>query len=143
MKLSRQADYAIRLILDLARQPDHTGDLKAVAARQGVPAPYLAKIGQTLSRAGLVIATRGARGGVRLARLPREVTLRDVVEAVEGPTLYNRCLLWPGECSDSPGGQCPLHPVLDGLGRAVSNYLGSVDFADLARRFEARGPQNG
>ena len=67
MRLSRQSDYAIRLVLDLAGQPGHAGDIKGVAARQGAPAPYLAKIAQALARAGLVVATRGARGGIRPA----------------------------------------------------------------------------
>jgi len=130
MRLSRQSDYAIRLVLDLARQPGHAGDIKGVAARQGAPAPYLAKIAQALARAGLVVATRGARGGIRLARPPASITLHDVVEAVEGPIVYNRCLLWPGECD--PARPCPLHPVLGGLAQTVSDYLKSIDFAHLA-----------
>ncbi|MEW6546605.1 MAG: Rrf2 family transcriptional regulator [Bacillota bacterium] len=121
MRLSRQSDYAIRLVLDLAQQPGHSGDIKGVAARRGAPAPYLAKIAQALARAGLVVATRGARGGIRLARPPARITLHDVVEAVEGPIVYNRCLLWPGECD--PARPCPLHPVFQGLARTVSDYL--------------------
>ncbi|MBE3598752.1 MAG: Rrf2 family transcriptional regulator [Limnochordaceae bacterium] len=74
MRLTRQTDYAIRVALDLAGQPGHGSDVRAIAGRQRVPEAYAAKIVQALARAGLVVTARGARGGVRLARDPAKVT---------------------------------------------------------------------
>ncbi|WP_324717253.1 Rrf2 family transcriptional regulator [Carboxydochorda subterranea] len=138
MRLTRQTDYAIRVALDLAGQPGHGSDVRAIAGRQCVPEAYAAKIVQALARAGLVVTARGARGGVRLARDPAKVTLLEIVEAAEGPTLFTRCMLWPGECP--PLAQCALHPILDGLREAVQGYLQSMTLEELARR---AGPQAG
>ncbi|BAS28582.1 RrF2 family transcriptional regulator [Limnochorda pilosa] len=138
MQLSRQADYAIRLLFELAVRPGEVRDVRSIAAASGVPAAYGAKLIQSLARSGLVRTQRGARGGVWLNQKPEEVTLQQVVEAVEGPTVYARCLLWPRECpADRP---CPMHDFLDGLSQAVSGYLSSVRLSDLveqARRITA------
>lgn len=132
MQLSRQADYAIRLLFELAVQPGEVKDVRSIAHSAGVPPAYGAKLIQSLARTGLVRTQRGARGGVWLSRRPEEVTLREVVEAVEGPTVYSRCLLWPGECpADRP---CPMHDFLDGLAQAVSGYLASVRLSDLVEQ---------
>lgn len=132
VQLSRQADYAIRLLFELAVRPGEVKDVRSIAGSAGVPPAYSAKLIQSLARAGLVRTQRGARGGVWLSRQPEEVTLQEVVEAVEGPTVYSRCLLWPGECpADRP---CPMHDFLDGLAQAVTTYLASVRLSDLVEQ---------
>ena len=83
MKLSTQADYAVRAVYELARHDPgvvlHTGD---IAAAQHIPGPRLAKVIHDLARADLVHTQRGHQGGVMLARPPAEITVRDVYEAV-------------------------------------------------------------
>lgn len=132
MRLSRQSDYAIRIMVELAASPGHASDIPTICRRQRMPQAYAGKVVQALARAGLVVTSRGGRGGVRLSRPPEAISLLQVVEAAEGPTAFARCVLWPGECP--PPGQCALHPVLDGLRQAVAGYLGAISVAELARR---------
>lgn len=139
MRLTRQSDYAIRVAMGLATSPGYASDVATLCRRQGMPAAYGAKVVQALARAGLVVTTRGARGGVRLSRPPEAISLLDVVEAVEGPTVFTRCMLWPGECPEPE--RCALHPVLDGLRQAVTGYLGAISVAELARRHQLAAQQ--
>ena len=141
MRLTRQSDYAIRVMLELASSPGHASDVPTLCRRQGMPAAYAAKVVQALARAGLVVTARGARGGVRMSRPPEAVSLLEVVEAAEGPTAFTRCVLWPGECP--PPGRCVLHPVLEGLREAVAGYLSRITLAELARRQAQAGAQAG
>jgi Rrf2 family protein len=126
--LSRAAHFALRTVLDLTVEgPSHTA---AVAARQGIPLAQAGKIVQTLARAGLVRTGRGAGGGVRLARAPEALTLREVVEAMEGPLVVNRCVAWDDCPCSLP---CPVRTTLAHLQREVERVLDSVTVADLAR----------
>ncbi len=93
MRLTRGSDYAMRGMIYLAKQSRGKICLVSdVAQAQGVPESYLAKIFQDLSRSGLVISHRGAKGGFALARGSDAITLRQVVEAIEGPIALSPCL---------------------------------------------------
>ncbi len=93
MRLTRGTDYGIRGVLHLAMQPfEQVTLLRDVAEEQDIPESYLAKIFQDLNKAGLVRSHRGAKGGFSLARPASEITLRQVIEALQGPISLNRCL---------------------------------------------------
>jgi len=93
MKLTRGTDYGILGILYLAMQPfEKVTLLREIAESQDIPKSYLAKIFQDLSKEGLVRSRRGAKGGFCLARPASEITLRQVIEALQGPISLNRCL---------------------------------------------------
>ncbi len=93
MRLTMGSDYAIRGMIYLAKQPRGKICLVgAVAEAQSVPESYLAKIFQDLARSGLVVSHRGAKGGFALAREPNNITLRQVIEAIEGPIALSPCL---------------------------------------------------
>ena len=113
MQITRQADYALRAILYLARRERLETDKKAatsqIAKDQEIPASFLAKIISQLSIAGLIHTSRGAKGGVSLARKPEEISLLDVVEAIDGPITLNECVDDPSVCSF--GDNCPIHDV--------------------------------
>ena len=131
MRLTRQGDYAVRVVVDLASRPDGAVVPRArIQERQDVPAAYLAKIVQALARAGLVRTHPGARGGVALGRAPAEITLRDVIEAVEGPIHLNRCVAHPGACPRDRF--CSVHPVWLRLQALVTRELDAVTIAALA-----------
>jgi len=86
MRLSLQVQYAICAVFDLAYNGvGEPMQVRAISARQAIPTRYLEQIFRRLRRAALVDAKRGPGGGYTLARAPAEITLRDVVEAVEGP----------------------------------------------------------
>lgn len=138
MQLSRQADYALRMVLDLSAEPQ--GRIKDIAQRQSIPEAYLAKVVQVLARAGLVHTVRGPRGGVRLAHSPQNITLRQVVEAAEGPLALSRCLAWVGECPQVP--RCSARRFWGRLQETMIAEMEAVTMADLAGELPpARQPE--
>lgn len=136
MRLTRQADYAVRVMVDLALQPLDVPIPRAqIQARQDVPAAYLAKIIQALARAGLVRTLPGARGGVRLNAPAEAVTLLRVIEAVEGPIRLNRCVEAPGACPRDRF--CAVHPVWVRLQALLTREMAGITIAALARPLHA------
>ena len=100
MQITRQADYAVRAVLYLAKLgPDQRAATSQIALDQQIPPSFLAKIVSQLSVAGLLQTSRGARGGVSLARKPAEISLLEVVEAIDGPILLNECVAGNGACT--------------------------------------------
>jgi Rrf2 family protein len=131
MQITRQADYAIRAVMYLATLK--TGQRAAtsqVAQEKNIPPSFLAKIISQLSIAGLLHTSRGARGGVTLARAPGEITLLDVVEAIDGPITLNECVGDDGMCSFSP--DCPLHMIWCDAQDELVTRLRSSTFAQFA-----------
>lgn len=131
MQLTLKGDYAVRVVIDLATQPrDATVKSGDLCRRTGVPPAFLSKIVQALAHAGLVHTRRGALGGVALLRAPQAISLRDVVEAVEGPMYLNRCLMRPGLCPRDRF--CPVHPVWARIQALVTRELESIRIEELA-----------
>jgi Rrf2 family protein len=137
MRLTRQGDYAVRVMVELASHaPEAVVPRAVIGERQEIPAAYLGKIVQTLARAGLVRTRPGVRGGVSLGRAASRITLREAIEAVEGPIALNRCVPTPGGCSRN--GFCPVHPVWLRLQALFTRELDAVTIATLAARGAAR-----
>jgi Rrf2 family protein len=110
MQITRQADYAVRAVLHLARLGNtERAATSTIAEEQHIPPSFLAKIISQLSIAGLLHTSRGARGGVTLGREPKEITLLEVVEAIDGPIQLNECVGEDGVCTFED--HCPLRPV--------------------------------
>jgi len=131
VRLTRQGDYAVRIVIELASRPAGAVVPRArIQERSDVPPAYLAKIIQALARAGLVRTRSGARGGVSLAAPSAEITLRRVIEAVEGPIHLNRCVARPGACPRDRF--CTVHPVWLRLQALVTDELDAVTIAALA-----------
>ncbi len=128
MKLSVAAELAIRGISVLA---SHYGEgpvtLSELCDTKDLPKQYLAKIFSSLSRADLVTPIRGKRGGYKLSHPPQEITLLQVIEAVEGPLAINLCQFDPPKCSDM---QCSLRGVWSELQNMLRTKLQSVTLAD-------------
>lgn len=132
MELSRQADYAIRAMMDLAEIPEgELSQTREIARRQEIPEKYLPTIVRTLARAGLIRTLRGSHGGVSLGRPASQITLRDVVEAIDGPLLLNRCLIRPGECGGTGDTHCSLHNFWELMVRNIEDQMDSIDFEFL------------
>jgi Rrf2 family protein len=110
MQITRQADYAMRAVLYLSKLgPERRAATSQIADEQNIPPSFLAKIVSQLSVAGLLQTSRGARGGVSLARTPEEISILEVVEAIDGPILLNECVGDDGMCTF--GDACLLRPV--------------------------------
>ena len=129
MQLGQAEDYAVRALVDLAKHPD--ARIEEIARRSGVPAPHLAKVIQSLARAGVVETTRGRRGGVRLLVDPAELHLRRVVEGVQGPLRFLRCPRRGNGCPMNP--HCPIYRMWSDVQAGISARLEQVRIADLLR----------
>lgn len=127
--LGQAEDYAVRALVDLARHPEASA--REIAGRTAIPGAHLAKVIQALARAGLVETTRGRGGGVRLARAPGEITLRQAVEAVQGPIRLHRCPLRGKGCPRDP--QCRLYRFWVELQERTIAQLEAVCLTDLLR----------
>lgn len=133
MEITRQADYAVRSMVHLAElRLDRRVSTAAISEAEGIPLPFLTKVISRLATAGLVTTSRGMGGGVSLARPPEEVTLLQVVEAVDGPIVLNHCLLRSGTCEREP--VCAAHDVWDEIQSKLLEELSSVTMKDLTER---------
>ena len=133
MQITRQADYAVRAVLYLARTgSSERAATSAIAKEQKIPPSFLAKIVSQLSIAGLLHTARGARGGVMLARDPKEITLLEVVEAIDGTIQLNECVEGNGVCSFE--NNCPIRPVWCEAQDELVGRLRNTNFAQILDR---------
>ncbi len=133
MQLSRRAEYALLALIDLAieahRERVQLGD---IAARQHIPEKYLEQLLRPLKTAGVVVSTRGSRGGYQLARPASEVTVLEAVEAVEGPLAIEA----EGQ-PDHPAAQV-VRRLWSEVGEQLRAALAEVTIAHLAEQYQAR-----
>jgi FeS assembly SUF system regulator len=133
MRLSHLADYAVVLMTAAARRPAGARlSATELSAETGVPLPTAQKLMGQLAARALLRSVRGASGGFSLAKAAQEISLADIVEAVEGPIALTMC-------SDPTNHQCLLDahcrvkPHIGVVGRAVRGALGAVPLTELAR----------
>jgi Rrf2 family protein len=127
MQITRQADYALRAVIYLSKlKPEERAATSMIAQEQRIPPSFLAKIVSQLSVAGLLQTSRGARGGVSLARSPEQITVLDVVEAIDGPISLNECGSCGGACTF--GEECPMKPVWSETQSALVQRLKTITF---------------
>ncbi|MBI4461526.1 MAG: Rrf2 family transcriptional regulator [Acidobacteria bacterium] len=137
MLYRRSAQLALQASLLLALHPDGTSRrVREIAAELGVPATYLAKVLQCLTRAGLLRAVRGPGGGVRLARSAREICLWDVLSALEPVSEFERCFLGLGQCSDQH--PCPLHESWGPIRSEILAMLQTQSLLDFAQQTQKK-----
>ena len=133
MQITRQADYAIRAVRYLAKlEPDQKAATSTVAREMKIPPSFLAKIISQLSIAGLLRTSRGARGGVTLAHAAGEISMLDVVEAIDGPILLNECVGDPANCSFSD--DCLVHPIWLEVQESLVKRLQETRFDQLSNK---------
>ena len=111
--LSSGCKYGIRAVTYLAingKENDRIG-IKIISKALNVPSPYLGKILQILTRHKLLHSTKGPNGGFALARKPKEISLLDIIEIIDGPYIFDDCLIGLSTCSASAHNdvQCPIH----------------------------------
>ncbi len=130
IRITRETDYGIVLLSHLA-SASKSGVLTArdLATWTGLPHPMVSKILKALARAGLLASRRGAKGGYTLARPPEEISLGDVIEALEGPIGITECASLPGSCEHEP--VCPVRSRLQEISGAVREFLVRIPLSDL------------
>lgn len=136
MKLvaTRRTDYGIRALLYLAREPGTRVKAAEISRAMDIPQGFLHQVLQELQRARLVDSRPSRHGGYRLAVAPDEVSVLDVVEALEGPLRAGECALRGGPCRSDD--TCVLHGVWSGAHEALRRELGSTTLDRLVARGE-------
>ena len=139
LKLGKLADYATALMTALAAQPTHVYTTPELAGLAHIPATTAAKVLKSLTRGGLVESQRGVHGGYRLSRNPEQITVADIIKAVEGPIAVT-------ECSTHGGGHCSIESSCSTranwrlINDAIRQALEAVTLAQMAaplRRIES------
>jgi Rrf2 family nitric oxide-sensitive transcriptional repressor len=108
--ISQTAEYALRAVVFLGERPQERHTTRTIAEHAQVPAGYLAKVMQSLAQAGVVRGQRGLNGGFSLARAPRDISLSEVVEAIDPIRRIHKC---PLNLEAHREELCPLHSRLD------------------------------
>lgn len=130
MRLTRGSDYGLRGMLYMARQPlGRVCLVSEVAAAEDLPESYLAKIFQDLARQRLLVSHRGAKGGFSLANDPQQISLLQIIEAVEGPIAIAPCLDVREGCERTE--LCEIHGALDAAQAQMLSILNNTTLASL------------
>jgi Rrf2 family transcriptional regulator, iron-sulfur cluster assembly transcription factor len=140
MQVTRAGEYGVLGLLCLARRPfGQVVMIEEVSREEQIPRSFLAKIFQSLARAGLVRSIRGTRGGFALARRPAAITTLEIIEAIEGRIAFQRCLQAPAECPQAGG--CPLCGLFQQAQTQVKEVFARTTLARLLKsRRSPAGP---
>ena len=131
--LSKLADYGVIVATHLATHSDRQATAAAVAAATRLPQATVAKLLKALAHAGLVVATRGASGGYRLARQGTEISVAEVVAAIDGDIGMTQCSVHVDDCERTT--YCPTRPHWAAINRAVGTALAAVTLDEMISPF--------
>jgi len=129
--IKRETDYALRALARLAGTEDFI-PVSALAEGEDIPEDFLRKIMQTLHHAGIVESRQGPFGGYRIVKAPAEVTLLDVLRAVQGPPHINECFQAPEACARARS--CPVRRQLAKLQAAFNREMELISLDDMLRQ---------
>lgn len=131
LSVTRHTDYAVRIVLHLSALPEgRLLSIAEIALSRALPVPFVRRIVSLLAEEGVLRTVRGPGGGVALARPSSEITMLDVVTAMEGPLCPSPCIEKPAGCPF--GKNCPARGVWTEAARVLENHLRSVRFSELA-----------
>lgn len=132
MIITREIDYAFRIVLHLSRNTDQGRiEAKFISEEEAIPLRFALKILRKLVHSGLVQSFKGIHGGYILAVDPENVSLLDVIEAVDGDIFINRCMDEPSKCNAGRGSSCNVHHALKGAQVYLNDYFKMKNFKDL------------
>jgi Rrf2 family transcriptional regulator, iron-sulfur cluster assembly transcription factor len=130
MIFSSGTEHAMRGLSEMAaRGTQGRVMVEELAARVDVPRDFLAKVFQRLARAGILASAKGRGGGFALARPAHEISLMDIVAALEGPGHMDRCVVGIATCDERTA--CPLHDLFRPIRQRLKDYLATTTLADL------------
>jgi Rrf2 family protein len=134
LRINRQTDYAVRVILALSKRKDDVRLSTAEIQREMlIPPSYMGRIVAQLAKHGLVETFPGRDGGLRLPRPASKISLKDVVEAFEGPVLLSECMQVKGEDDCPFQANCPVRTKWSRVQVAMLREMASISFEDLAK----------
>jgi Rrf2 family protein len=129
--ISRKTDYSLRMLAELVRS-DGVVSVRAAAEKNGIPYSFARSIQHDLVAAGIIESTRGARGGMRLCVDPHEVTMRQVIEAIQGPVYVATCGTAGPEGAACPfRPECHFNPVWCEAERILTRYFDSISLYEV------------
>jgi len=142
MIFSSTCEYAIRGLSELAiKDPAGRVLLDDLVAGTTLPRDFMAKIFQRLAKNGLLVSAKGRGGGFALSRPPHQITLHDIVTAIEGAQAYDHCVVGLEKCNDQV--RCPQHDLYKPIRQRWHDYLKTTTLADLASSLKAKASQRG
>jgi FeS assembly SUF system regulator len=132
IRIGRLTDYGIVLMVHVAAKPEMDHSASEIAADARLPLPTVSKLLRLLAKEGILISHRGAKGGYNLARPAAEISVAEIIEAIEGPVGLTLCTTndHNGDCEYEP--RCPVRGHWQKINRAVCNALENVTLADIA-----------
>ena len=131
--LSKLADYGVIVATHLAAHPERQENAATIAAATRLPPATVAKLLKALAHAGLLIATRGAAVGYRLARRPAAISVAEVVAAIDGDIGMTQCSVHEADCDRTT--YCPTRPHWAAINRAVGAALSAVSLQEMITPF--------
>jgi Rrf2 family protein len=133
VQFTKAEEYGLLGILYLAdKEPNVITPLSEISQAQEIPEKFLAKIFQSLSRSGLVRSHRGVRGGFTLGKPPEEISIKEILESIQGPYHLLKCIPEPVLCEKS--GFCPLRELLVAAENKLISVFAQHTLADLAHQ---------
>ena len=137
MIFSNPTEYALRALTELAsKNKEGYVMLDEIIAGTGMPRDFLAKVFQRLVRGGILRSTKGRGGGFSLSRAPHQITLMHVVEVLDGPQVFDRCVVGMERCSDLT--PCPQHDLYKPIRQRLKDYLNTTTLADLVASLRSK-----
>jgi FeS assembly SUF system regulator len=131
IRLSRLADYGVVLAGRMATRPEVYHNAMELADATGLPTPTVSKILAALARDGVLLSQRGVKGGYRLSRRPADISVADIISALDGPIALTLCIEQGPRACDVES-ICPNRPGWQRLNDAVRQALSSVSLAEMA-----------
>ena len=130
LQLTTRGNYGILAVYYIARQAkDGFISIDEIAENSQIPKPYLSKILQELCRGGVLLSRRGTGGGFALARPSQEISLKDIIEVIEGRIYIVNCLLTPSRCGKAA--TCPISPMWIEVQNFIVNIIESITIEDI------------
>ncbi len=131
LKLNRLTDYAVVVMSQMTRSSDQVRTAPQISQDTGVPLPTVAKLLNTLAHERLIASHRGAAGGYSLERPPEQISVAEIIQALEGPIALTACVDGNTGCCDVES-ICPMRGNWDKVNKAIRNALSRVTLADMA-----------
>ncbi len=132
IRLTKAGEYGLRAVRYLVENVDQERiSIGDISINKKIPEPFLRKLFKPLVQQGIIVSTRGVSGGVRLSRNPKDITVLEVVEALEGPLALNECLLDDSACEFLS--ECGMHDVWEEAQAAMAKVLRARNLSDLTK----------
>ncbi len=133
MIYSQSSKYAVMALIELAvRQNNQPIQIKEISGATGIPHHFLAKLVQILVKDGILNSTKGRGGGIRFVLPPSQITIAEVVKAIDGQQTFQNCIFGLQNCDGTR--DCPVHSMWSPIRNQIFNFLENTSIADLASK---------